>query len=189
MYGPALPSTARRARRGNSVYFPDRVVPMLPEELSNHWCSLRPDEDRGCLFVEMRIDRTGRKTFASFRARSDAQRGATDLRAGAGGRRRRPTSIVDPRAALRCLSRLLAARLERGTLDLDLPERKVSLSPSGEVLAVSPRPRLDSHRLIEEFMVLANVAAAEELERLTRPSCIACMPRRRMKSSRRSAAF
>jgi ribonuclease R len=64
---------------------------------------------------------------------------------------------------------LLAARTARGTLDLDLPERKVALSPDGEVIAVSPRPRLDSHRLIEEFMVLANVAAAEELERLHQP--------------------
>src|SRR6185436_19442243 len=77
--------------------------------------------------------------------------------------------IVNPRPLYDAFHALLAARIARGTLDLDLPERKVALSPTGEVLAVSPRPRLDSHRLIEEFMVLANVAAAEELERLTHP--------------------
>jgi ribonuclease R len=77
--------------------------------------------------------------------------------------------IVDPRPLYEAFRVLLEARIARGALDLDLPERKVTLSPAGEVVAVLPRPRLDSHRLIEEFMVLANVAAAEELERLNRP--------------------
>ena len=76
---------------------------------------------------------------------------------------------VDPGPLYAAFDALLAARTARGTLDLDLPERKVALGADGKVLAVSPRPRLDSHRLIEEFMVLANVAAAEQLERLTRP--------------------
>jgi ribonuclease R len=160
--------------RGNSVYFPDRVVPMLPEALSNGWCSLRPDEDRGCLFVDMRIDRSGRKTshvFGRGLMRSAARMTYEDVQAAEdaheevvqGGRR---LPLVHLYAAFRAL---LAARQERGTLDLDLPERKVVLDAEGRVTSVAPRPRLDSHRLIEEFMVLANVAAAEELERLHAP--------------------
>src|SRR5580658_901135 len=165
--GSALDRSART--RGNSVYFPDRVVPMLPEQLSNHWCSLRPEEDRGCLFVEMRIDRTGRKLSHRF--------GRGLMRSAARLTYEQVQHAVDTDGALRVNPRplydayraLLDARIARGTLDLDLPERKVVLSPEGEVLNVAPRPRLDSHRLIEEFMVLANVAAAEELERLGRP--------------------
>jgi ribonuclease R len=160
--------------RGNSVYFPDRVVPMLPEALSNGWCSLRPDEDRGCLFVEMRIDRSGRKTshrFGRGLMRSAARMTYEEVQAAEdahedvlqGGR---VLPLVHLYAAFRVL---LAARLERGTLDLDLPERKVVLDAQGHVTSVAPRPRLDSHRVIEEFMVLANVAAAEELERLHAP--------------------
>src|SRR6202012_1875581 len=77
--------------------------------------------------------------------------------------------IVNPRPLYDAFRALLGARIDSGTLDLDLPERKVTLGANGQVLAVIPRPRLDSHRLIEEFMVLANVAAAEELERLHAP--------------------
>ena len=165
--GSALDRAARQ--RGNSVYFPDRVVPMLPEALSNQWCSLLPGEDRGCLFVETRIDRAGRKLghrFGRGLMRSAARltyervQQAVDTRA---------DLTVDPRPLYDAYRALLGARTNRGTLDLDLPERKVTIGPAGQVLSVSPRPRLDSHRLIEEFMILANVAAAEELERLTQP--------------------
>jgi ribonuclease R len=165
--GSALDRAARL--RGNSVYFPDRVVPMLPEALSNKWCSLLPNEDRGCLFVEMHIDKTGRKRAHRFgrglmrsaaRLTYEQVQHSVDTNA---------DLIVDPRPLYDAFRALLGARIDRGTLDLDLPERKVTLGTSGEVLAVIPRPRLDSHRLIEEFMVLANVAAAEELERLTHP--------------------
>ena len=155
--------------RGNSVYFPDRVVPMLPEALSNGWCSLRPNEDRGCLFVDMRIDRTGRKTghrFGRGLMRSAARLTYEEVQAAQDAGDDRALPLPHLYAAFRSL---LAARLERGTLDLDLPERKVVLDDQGRVASVSPRPRLDSHRLIEEFMVLANVAAAEELERLHQP--------------------
>ena len=167
--GSALERAARQ--RGNSVYFPDRVVPMLPEALSNGWCSLRPDEERGCLFVEMRVNAAGQKQSHRFgrglmrsAARltytqtQDASDAGTDLGA--------PGLLPALYAAFRAL---LEARHARGTLDLDLPERKVVLDDAGRVASVTPRPRLDSHRLIEEFMVLANVAAAEELERLQRP--------------------
>ncbi len=152
--------------RGNSVYFPDRVVPMLPEALSNGWCSLRPEEERGCLFVEMRVDASGRKTahrFGRGLMRSFARLTYGEVQDAHDAHDARFTHLY---AAFRAL---LAAREARGTLDLDLPERRVVLDASGRVLAVVPRPRLDSHRLIEEFMVLANVAAAEELERLHQP--------------------
>ena len=165
--GSALDNAART--RGNSVYFPDRVVPMLPEELSNGWCSLRPNEDRGCLFVEMRVGRDGRKTghrFGRGLMRSAARLTYEQVQTAIDTDADLP---IDARPLYDAFRSLLAARIARGTLDLDLPERKVALGPEGEVLAVLPRPRLDSHRLIEEFMVLANVAAAEELERLTKP--------------------
>jgi ribonuclease R len=165
--GSALNRAARE--RGNSVYFPDRVVPMLPEQLSNHWCSLLPGEDRGCLFVEMRIDKTGRKLshrFGRGLMRSAARLTYEQVQHAVDTNGDLP---VNPQSLYDAFHALLNARVARGTLDLDLAERKVALSPTGEVLAVEPRSRLDSHRLIEEFMVLANVAAAEELERLGRP--------------------
>jgi ribonuclease R len=165
--GSALDRAAET--RGNSVYFPDRVVPMLPEALSNGWCSLRPNEDRGCLFVDMRIDRTGRKTshrFGRGLMRSAARMTYEEVQAAEEAHDDLGLPLVHLYTAYRAL---LAARLERGTLDLDLPERQVVLDDAGHVVSVAPRPRLDSHRLIEEFMVLANVAAAEELERLHTP--------------------
>jgi ribonuclease R len=168
--GTALDTDAKT--RGNSCYFPDRVVPMLPEELSNGWCSLKPDEDRGCLFVDMNIDSTGKKTshrFGRGLMRSAARTTYSQVQEAfdAGENLGLPPGLLQTLyAAFRAL---LAARERRGTLDLDLPERKVVLDEHGKVVAIAPRPRLDSHRLIEEFMVLANVAAAEELERLKRP--------------------
>jgi ribonuclease R len=170
--GTALDFDARE--RGNSVYFPDRVVPMLPEALSNGWCSLRPHEDRGCLFAELFIGADGAKhrhRFGRGLMRSAARltyeevEAAHQARSDAG----LPEGCLDHLyAAYRAL---LAARTARGTLDLDLPERRIILDDAGHVASVKPRARLDSHRLIEEFMILANVAAAEELERL-RQSCM-----------------
>ena len=163
---PGAPLDRTAWERGNSVYFPDRVVPMLPEALSNGWCSLRPLEDRGCLFVETRIDAAGRKTSHRFgrglmrsaaRLTYEQVQAAHDAGFDDGGALPLPALYAAFRA-------LLAARQARGTLDLDLPERRVILDDAGAVTAILPRPRLDSHRLIEEFMVLANVAAAEELE-------------------------
>lgn len=159
--------------RGNSVYFPDRVVPMLPEALSNGWCSLRPQEDRGCLFVDMRFDASGRKTGHRFgrgimrsaaRLTYEAVQRAHD--AGTDPEGLAPGHIARLYGAFRAL---LDARERRGTLELEMPERRVMLDEAGRVQAVVPRARLDSHRLIEEFMVAANVCAAEELERLAQP--------------------
>jgi ribonuclease R len=165
--GSALDKDART--RGNSCYFPDRVVPMLPEALSNGWCSLRPGEDRGCLFVEMRIDAKGRKrshTFGRGLMRSAARLTYEQVQAGHDS----GDDLGLPLPALYdAFLALAAARAARGTLGLDLPERKVILDDAGRVASVAPRPRLDSHRLTEELMVLANVCAAEELERRRAP--------------------
>ena len=158
--GSALDKSAKE--RGNSCYFPDRVVPMLPEALSNGWCSLKPNEDRGCLFVEMMIDVHGRKLSHQFGRglmRSVARKTYEEVQA---------EFEDDPRNhefLYAAFTALKAARDARGTLDLDLPERKVELGADGQVKNIAPRPRLDSHRLIEEFMILANVCAAEDLEK------------------------
>ena len=156
--------------RGNSVYFPDRVVPMLPERISNDLCSLRPDEDRPALAVRMTISADGRKRAHSFHRvlmRSKARlayAGAQDAVEG------RPDAVVGPlldgviRPLFEAYRALARARDARGPLALDLPERKVLLKPDGTVDRVTVPQRLDAHRLIEEFMILANVAAAETLE-------------------------
>ncbi len=166
----------RSAReRGNSVYFPDRVVPMLPEALSNGWCSLRPKEERGCLAVEMRLDAEGRiKKHRFFRGlmRSAARLTYTQVQAAVDGRPDETTGplleeVIAPLYG--AYGALLRARAQRGTLDLDLPERRVVLDPKGRVTTIEARERLDSHRLIEEFMIAANVAAAETLESRQRP--------------------
>ncbi|HEX7389344.1 MAG TPA: VacB/RNase II family 3'-5' exoribonuclease, partial [Acidiphilium sp.] len=168
--GSALDREAKL--RGNSVYFPDRVVPMLPEALSNGWCSLRPGEDRGCLFAEIDIAADGRKLghrFGRGLMKSVARLTYQEVQAAheTGAEAGLPAGALDHLyAAYRAL---FAAREARGTLDLDLPEREITLDEQGRVVRVAPRPRLDSHRLIEEFMILANVAAAEELERLRQP--------------------
>ena len=152
--------------RGNSCYFPDRVVPMLPEELSNGLCSLKPGEDRGCLFVEMHIDVHGNKlrhAFGRGLMRSAARKTYEEVQQEFEDN---PENHAHLYAAYHALSE---ARERRGTLDLDLPERKVTLGDDGQVQNVAPRPRLAAHKLIEEFMILANVCAAEELERLKLP--------------------
>ncbi|MBE7729870.1 ribonuclease R family protein [Komagataeibacter sp. FXV3] len=161
----------REARlRGNSVYFPDRVIPMLPEDLSNGWCSLRPGEDRGCIFVTMDVAASGAISNARFGRgimRSAARLTYEQVQAARDGVpdaiiAALPEGLLDSLfGAWRCLS---AARAQRGTLDLELPERLVRLDDHGQIAAIQPRIRLDSHRLVEEFMIAANVAAARCLE-------------------------
>jgi ribonuclease R len=169
--GSALDRDARE--RGNSVYFPDRVVPMLPEALSNGWCSLKPREERGCLFVEMRFDADGRKAAHRFgrglmrsAARLTYEQAQAAMEAGTDPDGVPPGGMA---ALLGAFRALLAARGARGTLDLELPERRVLLDGAERVADVVPRARLAAHRLIEEFMVAANVCAAEELERRRQP--------------------
>ena len=116
---------------------------MLPEALSNGWCSLRPSEDRGCLFVETAHRRARPQDRAPLRPRPDAQRGAPHLRAGAGGARRRRDLGLPPAHLYAAFRALLAARTARGTLDLDLPERRVVLDDDGRVAPgrAAPAPR------------------------------------------------
>jgi ribonuclease R len=165
----ALDKSARE--RGNSVYFPDRVVPMLPEELSNGWCSLRPDEDRPVMAVEIVIDAEGRKKrhhFLRGLMRSAARLTYERAQAAMDGRTDAVTALLlEPviKPLYGAFRALLKARMARGTLELDLPERKVLIDNQGEVQKIEARERLDSHRLIEEFMIAANVAAAEALEK------------------------
>ena len=160
-------------KRGNSVYFPDRVVPMLPEELSNGWCSLKPDEDRPCMAVHFWLDKLGNKLrhrFVRGMMRSAARLTYAQVQAvkdgGAAG--------TDPLAAViaplyGAWNALFLARKERGVLELDLPERKVVLDESGRIAKIEERERFDSHRLIEDFMIAANVCAAETLEQIHQP--------------------
>ncbi len=164
--GSALDTEARL--RGNSVYFPDRVVPMLPEALSNEWCSLKPGENRGCLFVDMRFDAAGTKVshrFGRGLMRSAARLTYEQVQE-AQDRGEMAETIAPLFGAYAALQK---ARDVRGTLDLDLPERRVLLDEDGQVRDVVPRIRLDAHRLIEEFMVAANVCAAETLEKHAQP--------------------
>jgi len=156
--------------RGNSVYFPDRVVPMLPEAISNDLCSLRQGEDRPCLAVRMVLDRHGNKKGHAFLRgimRSAAKLSYEEAQAAIDGR---PSAAARPllERALRPLwaayRAAAAARERRQPLDLDLPERKIVLDAEGRVAGVRTPERLEAHRLIEEFMILANVAAAETLE-------------------------
>ncbi|TNC94653.1 MAG: ribonuclease R [Stygiobacter sp.] len=162
-------------KRGNSVYFPDRVVPMLPEELSNGWCSLRPDEDRGCLAVRFWLDRDGNKLrhkFMRAMMRSAARLTYHQVQKARDGLTDDLTGpLAGPVIAplYGAWAALLDARKRRGVLELDIPERKVDIDESGRVLGIKVRDRFDSHRLIEDFMIQANVCAAEELERVHKP--------------------
>jgi ribonuclease R len=161
--GSELDREARK--RGNSVYFPDRVVPMLPEVLSADVCSLVEGADRAALVCHLQVGRDGalkswRFTRAVVRiaaniAYEDAQ-AAIDADAG--------TMIEALRPLWACWRALAKARDARQPLDLDLPERRVVLDEKGRILSVAARERLDAHRLIEDYMIAANVAAAKALE-------------------------
>jgi ribonuclease R len=161
--------------RGNSVYFPDRVVPMLPERISTDLGSLKPEVDRPAMAVRMVIGADGRKrahTFHRVMMRSAARLAYPQVQDAVDGR---PDDTTGPLLAT-VLKPLYAAyeaikraRADRAPLDLDLPERKLLLKADGTVDRVITPPRLDSHRLIEEFMILANVAAAETAERAKVP--------------------
>jgi ribonuclease R len=162
-------------KRGNSVYFPDRVVPMLPERISNDLCSLRPNVDRPALAVRMVIGADGRKHSHSFHRvliRSAARLHYEQAQLAVSGRTDEITEPIADKilAPLYAACRaVLHARNERGPLDLDIPERKIVLKSDGTVDRVIMPQRLEAHRLIEEFMILANVAAAETCERAKVP--------------------
>lgn len=162
--------------RGNSVYFPDRVVPMLPEVLSNGLCSLVPNEDRYCLAAHLWIDAKGRTTryeFVRGLMRSHARLTYDQVQAAHDGQE----GVVDKTIYERAIKPLYGVfrtldrnRELRGALELDLPEHKVVIDEkTGRVTDISLRERYDSHKLIEECMIAANVAAAHAIENAQAP--------------------
>ncbi|WP_421695095.1 ribonuclease R [Aestuariivirga sp.] len=171
--GTALDREARI--RGNSVYFPDRVVPMLPERISNDLCSLREGEERPALACFMTFDKSGRKTKHHFERvimRSAAKLAYEEAQAAIDGKPNDKTStllegVLKP--LWRAYGILLKGRNARAPLELDLPERKLVLDAHGLIERVVTPDRLDAHKLIEEFMIQANVCAAEELENRKTP--------------------
>ena len=168
--GSAMDREARL--RGNSVYFPDRVVPMLPERISNNLCSLRPDEDRAALAVRLVIGSDGRKkshTFHRVLMRSSAKLAYEEAQRIIDAEDRAHTAyagLVDLWSAWKVAG---LERDERSPLALDLPERKLKLKADGSIDRIIVPARLEAHRLIEDFMILANVAAAEHLEKARVP--------------------
>ncbi len=167
--GSALDRAART--RGNSAYFPDRVVPMLPDRLSGELCSLHEGVERPCLVAEMRISAKGALRDARFHRavmRSAASLTYDQAQDAIDGRPDATTEpllerVIEPLFA--AYEALKVAREARSPLALELPERKVELDEKGDVAAIRMRDRFDAHKLIEEFMILANVAAAETLEK------------------------
>ncbi|MDP8912999.1 MAG: VacB/RNase II family 3'-5' exoribonuclease [Pseudomonadota bacterium] len=187
--GSAIDKEARK--RGNSVYFPDRVVPMLPETLSAHVCSLKEGEDRAALVCHLQVSKDGQlKSWRFTRARVriaaniayedaqaaiDASRGQERIEVASPTCSMPEIEADEPPVAPEivegtlkplwdCWSALYRAREKREPLDLDLPERRVMLDEKGRILSVAPRERLDAHKLIEDYMIAANVAAAKALE-------------------------
>ncbi len=165
--GTALDDAARE--RGNSTYFPDRVVPMLPESLSGDLCSLHEGADRACIAVRMVLGADGEKRshrFVRGLMRSAASLTYEAVQAARDGTPDAQTApLLDPVIAplYAAFDALQAARARRAPLELDLPERRIVLDEDGRVASVAFAARLDAHRLIEACMVLANVAAAQEL--------------------------
>ncbi|MBU6476019.1 MAG: ribonuclease R, partial [Alphaproteobacteria bacterium] len=156
--------------RGNSTYFADRVVPMLPERLSNDLCSLMPRVNRACLACHLWIDKDGRLRAHKFvrglmrSAERLTYEEVEDAHKGYPGDKTAPLleTVIAP--LYKAYGILKRARELRGALEIDLPERKALINDKGIVTAIVPRQRLQSHQLVEEFMILANVAAAEALE-------------------------
>ncbi|NTF93435.1 ribonuclease R [Rhizobium rhizogenes] len=168
---PNSPLDREALKRGNSVYFPDRVVPMLPERISNDLCSLKEGVDRPALAVRMIFSKEGRKaghTFHRIMMRSAAKLSYQQAQAAIDGQPDDKTGpMLEPILkplwhAYRIMQR---GRDRRQPLELDMPERKIQLKPDGTVDRVIVPPRLDAHKLIEEMMIQANVAAAETLEK------------------------
>lgn len=157
-------------KRGNSTYFPDRVVPMLPEALSNDLCSLRPHETRASLAAHMWIDARGKLIrYKVVRAliKSHARLTYEQVQAAQDGQTDEITAplMKDVITPLYTVYEVLdKARRDRGALDLDLPERQILINDKGVMTGVTTRMRLDAHKLIEEFMILANVTAASAIE-------------------------
>ncbi|MEP7350365.1 MAG: ribonuclease R [Sphingorhabdus sp.] len=163
--GSALDHEA--AKRGNSVYFPDLVVPMLPHALSSDKCSLRAGEDRAVIACHLSISKTGQVTswrFTRAIARIAANIPYPDAQAAMDGTMENPLLETALKPLWACWRLLSKARDKRAPLELNLPERRITLDDAGRVTGVAVRVQLEAHRLIEDFMIAANVAAAKALE-------------------------
>jgi len=171
--GSALDREARE--KGNSTYFPDRVEPMLPERLSNGLCSLKAGENRACMAVRMVFDKDGRKLghrFVRGLMRSHAKLAYEQAQAAIDGQTDDVTGPI-MEAILYPLwntyRAMLKGRLKRSPLAIQSPERRVRMTPDGQIASIEPRESLEAHRLIEEMMIQANVCAAETLEQKRTP--------------------
>ncbi|MCL5022781.1 MAG: ribonuclease R [Nitrospirae bacterium] len=172
------PIDAEAGKRGTSVYFPDRVIPMLPRELSEDLCSLKPGVDRFSFTVEMDFDRNGARLSAKFYPgliRSDARMTYTSVRKilvdlDSAERAKYDSLLQDFELMNELCGVLRRMRLERGSLDFDLPEPEVLLDLQGRPEAILRAERNLAHMIIEEFMIAANEAVAEHLESLGVPS-------------------
>lgn len=175
---PGTALDAQAHARGNSVYFPDRVVPMLPEILSTGLCSLNPDVDRLCLACELYVNHAGQVTRSRFfeatmrsHARFTYDQVAAMLVAGEPELCERFADLLPHLRELHALYQTLhGARAARGAIDFDTTETYFALSEQGRVLAIHPQVRNDAHRIIEECMLAANVAAARLFQRKRIPA-------------------
>ncbi|MBH1999157.1 MAG: VacB/RNase II family 3'-5' exoribonuclease, partial [Sphingomonadaceae bacterium] len=168
--GSALDKEARK--RGNSVYFPDLVVPMLPHQLSSDMCSLRAGQDRAAMACHLTINAQGKVTawrFTRAIIRVAAVLAYEDAQAAIDGEK--DHALLEPalRPLWACWALLHKARLARDPLALDLPERRVVLDEWGKIVSVAVRERIDAHMVIEDYMIAANVAAAKALEQKKAP--------------------
>jgi ribonuclease R len=175
--GDVLDDEARK--RGTSTYFPDRVVPMLPEELSNGLCSLNPNVDRLCLVCEMKVSKTGKVDRSKFyrgvmRSHARLTYSEVDAAVGLGDKqaRNKVASVLPQLEQLYKVYRVFeTARRRRGALDLELPEVRITLGEDRHTVEdVAPLHRNDAHKLIEECMIAANVEAAKFLRRHKLPT-------------------
>lgn len=170
------PIDKQAVQRGTSVYFPDRVVPMLPVVLSNGLCSLNPDVDRLCMVCEMRVDQNGKVTRSKFYEavmRSKARLTYTqvsDLLSGAKKHGVPATVQGDLRNLHRLYQAFASNRRKRGAVELDIPQTRIEMGGDGTIKSIRAVPRNDAHRLIEECMIAANVQAAKFLRRHRVPS-------------------
>ncbi|MDX1345525.1 MAG: ribonuclease R, partial [Sedimenticolaceae bacterium] len=175
---PRTPLDIEGRNRGNSVYFPDRVIPMLPEVLSNGLCSLNPEVDRLCMVAEVYIDRQGKMTRSRFyegvmhsKARLTYNKVAKILVDGDKALRKEYAHVVPHLENLYALYKALEiSRRERGAIDFDTTETRIVFDDNGKIEDIVPVMRNDAHRIIEECMLVANVAAARFFERRKMPS-------------------
>jgi ribonuclease R len=163
--------------RGTSVYFPDRVIPMLPEKISNHLCSLNPQIDRLAMSVMMHISRTGdvldysfHKSVIHSKERMTYEDVQEVLNGNTGLERRYSHVAPHIRTIARLAEIIQKRRQERGAIDFDLPEPTLTYDEHGEVTGITKSVRLFSHRIVEEFMILANEVVARHLEENEVPS-------------------